>query len=112
MNGRTFFCHKDSKSQRTPKSIFCVFLPAFLLFLPWFSFAQQKFETIKISEDANIRSDQRPIPIGFYDIKANKTFVTWMGVKSQSIVKELDHTTNKWSGDKIVGTPTFVDKHN
>jgi hypothetical protein len=76
------------------------------------SYAQANFDVVKISEDANIRSDQRPIPIGFYDKKANKTFVTWMGIKSQSIVKEYDHKTAKWSENKIVGTPTFVDKHN
>src|SRR5688572_4865629 len=73
---------------------------------------QIKFEVEKISEDANIRSDQRPIPIGFYDQKANKTFVTWMGIKSQAIVKEYDHSKKVWSEDKIAGTPTFIDKHN
>lgn len=74
--------------------------------------AQQQFEVEKISEDANIRSDQRPIPIGFYDQRANKTFVTWMGAKSAPIVKALDHATHQWSEDKIVGDPGFVDKHN
>ena len=75
-------------------------------------YTQTKFEVEKISEDANIRSDQRPIPIGFYDQKANKSFITWMGIKSQAIVKEYDHSKKKWSEDKIVGTPTFIDKHN
>jgi len=75
-------------------------------------FSQQIFSVRKISEDANIRSDQRPIPIGFYDQKARKTFVTWMGVKSQALVKSFDHKTNTWSADKIVGIPTFIDKHN
>jgi len=40
------------------------------------SLGQQTFSIIKISEDANTRSDQRPIPIGFYDRSVNKTFVT------------------------------------
>jgi hypothetical protein len=87
--------------------------PFFFFFLvPALSFAQTKFEAVTISGNSNIRSDQRPIPIGFYDAKANKTFVTWMGIKSQAIVKEYDHSGNKWSEDKIVGTPTFIDKHN
>lgn len=74
--------------------------------------AQQTFLVSKISEDANIRSDQRPIPIGFYDKSVDKTFVTWMGANSQAIIKVLDHTTNTWSADKAVGLSTFVDKHN
>jgi hypothetical protein len=70
------------------------------------------FSVTKISEKANTRSDQRPIQIGFYDAGVNKTFVTWMGANSTAVVKELDHTTNTWSPDKIAGTSTFVDKHN
>src|SRR4051812_8133748 len=73
---------------------------------------QQTFSVVKISEDANTRSDQRPIPIGFYDKTVNKTFVTWMGANSQTIIKTFDHTTHKWSEDKVVGKPTFIDKHN
>lgn len=87
------------------------FLMPFLL-LYTASPAQQQFEVEKISEDASIRSDQRPIPIGFYDPRANKTFVTWMGANSQAIVKAFDHTTNQWSADKVAGTPPFIDKHN
>lgn len=74
--------------------------------------SQQSYSITKISEDANIRSDQRPISIGFYDKSINKTFITWMGEKSKTIVKAYDHTAKKWSDDKIVGTPTFIDKHN
>jgi hypothetical protein len=74
--------------------------------------AQQTFSVVKISEDANTRSDQRPISIGFYDRTVNKTFVTWMGTNSQTIVKTLDHTNHTWSKDKIVGKPAFIDKHN
>ena len=76
------------------------------------SFGQQLFSVSKLSEDANTRSDQRPIPIGFYDAKAQKTFVTWMGANSTTIVKSLDHRTKTWSPDKIVGTSPFIDKHN
>ena len=65
-----------------------------------------------LSPRANTRSDQRPIPIGFYDAGANKTFVTWMGANSTAVVKELDNATGKWSADKVVGTSLVVDKHN
>lgn len=74
--------------------------------------AQQTISVSKISEDANIRSDQRPIPIGFYDKGANKTFVCWMGAGSTAVVKAFDHTNQSWSADKIAGRSTFVDKHN
>lgn len=76
------------------------------------AFAQQRFSVQKISEEANIRSDQRPINIGFYDAGVNKTFITWMGAKSTAVVKSLDHATNSWTENKIVGTSSFVDKHN
>ena len=89
------------------------FLVLFIsLFFAGICFGQETFTVEKISAQANIRSDQRPIPIGFYDKSVNKTFVTWMGANSQAIVKELDHSTNTWSADKVVGHPTFVDKHN
>jgi hypothetical protein len=74
--------------------------------------APQTFAVAKLSDNANTRSDQRPISIGFHDAKANKTFVAWMGAKSAAVVKELDHTTGQWSADKIVGVSPFVDKHN
>lgn len=74
--------------------------------------AQPEFAVTRISENANTRSDQRPIPIGFYDKSTNKTFVTWMGSNSTAVVKELDHNTNTWSPDKVAGTSAFVDKHN
>jgi len=83
-----------------------------LLFTAGACCCQQTFTVEKISPQANIRSDQRPIPIGFYDKGVNKTFVTWMGANSQAIVKELDHATHTWSADKVVGHPTFIDKHN
>lgn len=74
--------------------------------------AEVTFSVSKISEDTNIRSDQRPIPIGFHDDAAQKTFVTWMGSQSHPVVKELDHRTDTWSLDKVVGSSPFVDKHN
>jgi hypothetical protein len=89
-----------------------VFPLALTLMVTVVACGQQSFTVEKISEDANIRSDQRPIPIGFYDSKLNKTFVTWMGARSQAIVKALDHSTHKWSEDKVAGIPTFIDKHN
>ncbi|WP_114781914.1 BNR-4 repeat-containing protein [Botryobacter ruber] len=74
--------------------------------------AQQTFSISKLSEDANTRSDQRPIQVGFYDAGAHKTFVSWMGANSTAVVKALDHKTNTWSADKVVGNSPFVDKHN
>lgn len=74
--------------------------------------SQQTYAIVKISEDANIRSDQRPISIGFYDKRADKTFITWMGAKSTAIVKAYDHAKKTWSDNKVVGTSAFVDKHN
>src|SRR4051794_32250676 len=70
------------------------------------------FAVTRISEKSNIRSDRRPIHVGFYDATANKTFVSWMGANSCAIVKELDHATGRWSADKIAATSPFVDKHN
>ena len=75
-------------------------------------YSQQSFSVDKISEDANIRSDQRPIPIGFYNASVNKTFVSWMGAKSTAVVKAYDHKAKTWSEDKIVGNSTLTDKHN
>lgn len=72
----------------------------------------QAFSVQKISENANIRTDRRPIHIGYYDSEANKTFVSWMGSRSVPIVKAYDHSTNSWSADKIVDEAPFVDKHN
>src|SRR6476659_8505802 len=76
------------------------------------NFAQQQYTVTKISEDANIRSDQRPIPIGFYDAGTQQTFVTWMGAKSTAVVKAYNHLINTWSENKVIGIPDFVDKHN
>jgi hypothetical protein len=80
--------------------------------LPVHTHAEQTFAVTKISENANTRSDQRPIPIGFHDAGARKTFVSWMGANSTAVVKELDHVTGAWSPDKVVGVSPFVDKHN
>ncbi|HET9571669.1 MAG TPA: BNR-4 repeat-containing protein [Bacteroidales bacterium] len=66
----------------------------------------------KISEDAGIHTDLRPIPVGFYSPEVNKTFLSWMGSYSHPIIKEFDHTTKKWSADKIIGESPFADKHN
>ena len=91
--------------KKTTWSLLMVFLCVELL-------AQTPYSVTLLSPRSNTRSDQRPINIGFYDATANKTFVTWMGANSTAVVKELDHTTGKWSADKIAGTSTFVDKHN
>lgn len=84
---------------------------ALLMFIPQDFFAQT-YSLTKISEKSNVRTDRRPIHVGFYDASVNKTFVCWMGAKSHPIVKELNHNTNKWSEDKVIGISPFVDKHN
>jgi len=76
------------------------------------SMGQQQIQVEKISENTNIRSDQRPISIGFYDEESQKTYISWMGANSHPIMKEFDHKYQKWSEDKVVGQSPFVDKHN
>jgi hypothetical protein len=66
----------------------------------------------KISEDSGIHTDRRPISVGFYDSAVNKTFISWMGSYSDAVVKAYDHTSQKWSDDKIVGESPFADSHN
>lgn len=65
-----------------------------------------------VEERTNIRSDRRPIPVGYYDDKADKTFVCWMSANSHPAVKAYDHKTGKWSDTKIVASSPFADKHN
>jgi hypothetical protein len=65
-----------------------------------------------LSAGAGVRTDRRPISIGFYDAKVKKTFVSWMGTGSDAVVKEFDHATSTWSPDKIAGQATYADKHN
>jgi hypothetical protein len=60
---------------------------------------------------AGVRTDRRPISIGFYDASVNRTFISWMGANSEAWVKELNHATGTWSANKRVGT-SFNDKHN
>ena len=65
-----------------------------------------------VEERTNIRSDRRPIPVGYYDEKADKTFVCWMSANSHPAVKAYDHAAGKWSDTKIVAQSPFADKHN
>lgn len=65
-----------------------------------------------VEERTNIRSDRRPIPVGYYDDKANRTFVCWMSADSHPAVKAFDHATGKWGATKIVASSPFADKHN
>ena len=65
-----------------------------------------------LSPGTGQRTDRRPIPVGFYDATANKTFVSWMGPGSDALVKAYDHASKSWSPDKIAGKSTFSDKHN
>ena len=76
-------------------------------------FAQKKTPQVSmIAECSNIRSDRRPIPVGYYDEKAQKTFVCWMTANSHPAVKAFDHTNRQWSDTKIVAQSPFADKHN
>ena len=72
----------------------------------------QSSTLFKISEDAGIQTDRRPISIGFYDSVSNKTFVSWMGSYSSAVVKAFDHKSKTWSADKVVGISPFADSHN
>lgn len=65
-----------------------------------------------VEECTNIRSDRRPIPVGYYDEKADKTFVCWMSADSHPAVKAFDHSSGRWSETKIVARSPFADKHN
>ncbi|WP_297069379.1 BNR-4 repeat-containing protein [uncultured Duncaniella sp.] len=65
-----------------------------------------------VEERTNIRSDRRPIPVGYYDDKADKTFVCWMSAHSHPAVKAFDHASGKWGDTKIVAESPFADKHN
>jgi hypothetical protein len=65
-----------------------------------------------LSKGTGQRTDRRPIPVGFYDATANKTFVTWMGPGSNALVRAFDHATQMWTPDKVAGKATFSDKHN
>jgi BNR repeat-containing family member len=72
----------------------------------------ESYAATMLSPGAGVRTDRRPVSIGFHDPGVKKTFISWMGVGSNAIVKELDHATGMWSADKIVGRATFDDKHN
>jgi hypothetical protein len=72
----------------------------------------ESYAAVMLSPGTGVRTDRRPISIGFYDATVNKTFLSWMGNGSDAIVKELNHATNVWSANKIVGNATFSDKHN
>jgi hypothetical protein len=72
----------------------------------------ETYAATALSPGKGQRTDRRPIPVGFYDATANKTFVSWMGPGSDAIVKAFDHVSKTWSADKIAGNATFADKHN
>lgn len=65
-----------------------------------------------VEERTNIRSDRRPIPVGYYDEKADKTFVCWMSANSHPAVKAYDHKSGTWGETKIIAQSPFADKHN
>lgn len=71
----------------------------------------QTYSSSLISSKSIIQTDRRPIPVGYYDSTANKTFVSWIGFDAKPVVKEFDHTTKIWSENKFVGS-SFRDKHN
>jgi len=61
---------------------------------------------------AGIRSDRRPIPVGYYDAKAGKTFLCWMSPDSHPAVKAYNHVAGQWEDTRIVARSPFADKHN
>ena len=96
----------------TMKKHFLLWGACALLSSSLFSQELQQYEVTKISEQSHIRTDRRPVPVGYYDREYNKTFVTWMGAKSAALIKEYDHSTGTWSEDTVIGTSPFSDKHN
>lgn len=88
------------------------FLNAFIALALSLNLHAEEYTISKLSENAAVHTDSRPVNIGFYDPASNKTFVTWMGSFCHPIVKEFDHTTQKWTEDKIIGNSPFEDKHN
>jgi len=76
-------------------------------------YAQVEYtEVSTLAECAHMRSDRRPISVGYYDETVNKTFVCWMAADSHPLVKAYDHARETWSENKIVAHSPFVDKHN
>jgi hypothetical protein len=73
---------------------------------------EQHVTVATISENAAVRSDRRPVHVGFHDARTKRTFICWMGADSHPVVKQLDHATGRWSTDKVVARAPFVDKHN
>lgn len=75
--------------------------------------SQQLYTPVTVlAERSNMRSDRRPISVGYYDKDVNKTFLSWMSDDSHPVVKAYDHTAKQWSENKIVARSPFVDKHN
>lgn len=94
-------------------SKFCLLaLIIFLYFIGAGENTAQNISLFKISDNAGIITDRRPISVGFYDSAVNKTFISWMGSRSNAVVKEYNHTTKTWSADKVVGISPFADSHN
>ena len=65
-----------------------------------------------LEERTGIHSDRRPIPVGYYDDKADKTFICWMTANSHPAIKAYAHSSGRWSDTKIVAESPFADKHN
>src|SRR5262245_50224330 len=74
----------------------------------------ETYTTSVLSPGTSIRTDTRPVSIGFYSPSVGRTFVSWMSSDasgSTAVVKEVNHATQTWSADKTVGH-SFLDKHN
>lgn len=86
-------------------------LIGFWMLLPVLTMAES-YQVLKIAEDSGTHTDRRRLAPGFYDPDVNKTFISWMGPFSSAMVREFDHTTGKWSEEKVAAKPPFADKHN
>jgi hypothetical protein len=64
-----------------------------------------------VVQDAAIETDRRPVAGGVYDASIQTTFISWMGVNSDSYVQSYSYASGTWSAPKKVGTSTG-DSHN
>lgn len=55
-----------------------------------------------LAESQAIKSDKRPMAAGFYDETVDKTFVAWLGARSNSYVQAYDHEFATWESPKRV----------
>lgn len=95
---------------------FRLLIPAVSLLVPScpasLSAQQQEPAITLVEECGGIRSDRRPIPVGYYDKDVRQTFVCWMGADSHPRVKAYDHPSATWGETLTPARSPFADKHN